>query len=46
MNLGKSMNENGQLFVNWRFDGINSPCICLKKQGDRLLLAAEGNFPK
>jgi hypothetical protein len=46
MNLGKSMNENGQLFVNWRFDSTNSPCICLKKQGDRLLLAAEGNFPK
>jgi len=46
MNLGKSMNENGQLFVNWRFDSTNSPCICLKKQGDQLLLAEEGNFPK
>jgi hypothetical protein len=46
MNLGKSMNENGQLFVNWRFDSANSPCICLKKQGDQLVLAAEGNFPK
>ena len=46
MNLGKSMNEDGQLFVNWRFDRTNNPCLCLKKQGDRLLLVAEGNFPK
>ena len=43
--LGLSMNENGLLFINWRFDARNSPCLCLRKNGAQLALAGEKNLP-
>lgn len=43
--LGMSMNESGLLFVNWRFDARNSPCLCLRKNGAQLALAGEKNLP-
>ena len=43
--LGMSMNENGLLFINWRFDAQNSPCLCLCKKDAQLVLAGEKNLP-
>ena len=45
IHLGLSMNENAWLFINWRFDTRNSPCLCLRRNGDRLLPAGENNLP-
>jgi|GEM_PF-6651585 len=42
-NLGISLEENGILAVNWRFDAHNSPCLCLRKKGPRLECMLEFN---
>ena len=43
--LGASLENGGRLFINWRFDDQTSPCVCLERMGDRLVLAAEKNLP-
>ena len=42
-NLGMSMKDEGLLFINWRFNERESPCICLQKTGQRLDLVKERN---
>lgn len=41
--LGSSLAEGGFLFINWRFDAHQSPCLCLQRQHDRLEITAEHN---
>ncbi len=36
--LAASLNNNGRLFVTWRFDRQNNPCICLTLQNSRLVI--------
>ncbi len=43
--LGVSLNDGGELFVNWRFEAGNSPCLSLKRVGDELRRAGERNLP-
>lgn len=42
-NLALSLNENGWLLVNWRFDAANSPAVCLQLRGTTLQVAHEIN---
>ncbi|MBN1669889.1 MAG: class I SAM-dependent methyltransferase [Kiritimatiellae bacterium] len=44
-NLAASLNEAGLLFINWRFAAGASPCVCLRRAGNRMLLAAQANLP-
>ena len=41
--LGSSLSEGGFLFINWRFDAHQSPCLCLQRQHHRLEITAEHN---
>lgn len=41
--LGSSLIDGGHLFINWRFDQSQSPCICLQRQNRRMELLAEHN---
>ncbi|MBI3986535.1 MAG: class I SAM-dependent methyltransferase [Lentisphaerae bacterium] len=43
-NLGRSLYDNGLLFINWRFDQQNSPGLYLKKIGTRMMIMGEGNW--
>jgi len=43
LHLGMSLKENGLLFINWRFNDQESPCLCLQKTGHQLYLVAEHN---
>ena len=42
-NLGESLNDQGLLMINWRFDDQNSPCVCLQRTGRELVIKAEKN---
>ncbi len=41
--LGDALHPRGKLFVNWRFDASYSPCLCLGRDGGRLLVEGERN---
>ena len=41
--LGESLVEGGHLFINWRFNAGQSPCLALRRYGHRLDLVAEHN---
>jgi hypothetical protein len=41
--LRDSLTEGGWLFVNWRFDDRTSPCLCLRRRGNRLVPTVEHN---
>lgn len=42
-NLACSLEENGRLIVNWRFDAARSPCMCLQRHGRIVVKTAEIN---
>jgi hypothetical protein len=41
--LAQSLNEQGLLFINWRFNDRESPTLCLQRSGDALRICDEGN---
>jgi len=41
--LFQSMENEGMLFVNWRFNDRSSPCLCLRREGEILTLVSEEN---
>ena len=42
-NLGVSLKQRGLLFINWRFDQHSSPCVCLERVNEELVIKGEKN---